>query len=308
MRKLSRKLLVSILSLTFSVFVFGTATFAWFTLSDTATVSQFYANVTSSDGIEVSLGDSNPDFYTNVPASVVTSFLNGAGFGSDFRMNHITSLDGKTFKDMDGVIKSEADEDGYIEFKLRFRSLTEGVDVYVANGSGLSSDVKTWKSDTNFINSKGTEIAVGEEQDYYIANATRFSISTVVAGNEIVKIIYELPENAYGTNSDVEYGNKVLGDTPQLEGAVHYYNQKNGLISIPGEEYNGLNFSAATLPDSNTSFTELSPIVTLTNKIGDYYYGVVTVRVWIEGWDPDCFDSLFGSNLKIDLKFTRIQP
>ena len=59
MNKLSRKLLVSLLLLIFSVFALGTATFAWFSLSDTATVSQFDANISSSEGIEVSLGDSN---------------------------------------------------------------------------------------------------------------------------------------------------------------------------------------------------------------------------------------------------------
>jgi hypothetical protein len=312
MRILSRKILISVISLTFALFALGTATFAWFTLSDTVTVSQFSATVTSSDGIEVSLGSSNLDFYTNIPLSVVTSFLNGAGFGSNFRMNHITSQNGLTFVDMNGNAKTDFSyKEGYIQFQLRFRSLTPGVKIYLANGSGLSSDAKNWASDADFINSKGTNIATGEARDYYIANAARFSFSTVEGGTEKVKIVYELPENAYGATTNAQYGNKVLNQATQLEGAVHYFNQKNGLISYPaeGQIYNGLVYTGKTLPASTTTFVGQSPIVTLgTTPDEGYYYGVVTLRVWIEGWDPDCFDALYGSNLKIDLKFTTVQP
>ena len=65
---MSRKLMVSILTLTFALLTLGTATFAWFTLTDTATISQFDATVMAGEGIEVSLGEDNPNFFTAVPS------------------------------------------------------------------------------------------------------------------------------------------------------------------------------------------------------------------------------------------------
>lgn len=309
MNKLSRKLLVSLLLLIFSVFALGTATFAWFSLSDTATVSQFDANISSSEGIEVSLGDSNPEFYTNIPIDAVNNFLNGAGYGVNFRMNHITSPDGKSFESLNGTQITSPSAGGYIEFPMRIRSTSANVPIYLAVGTGLSSEPKNWVADIEFKNSQGTTVYGGDANDYYIANAARFSISSVVGGTETVMVIYELPEYAYGNNTDTQYGNRVLGTTPQLEGAVHYYNQKKGFTSYPEEDYDGLVYTGKTLPATDTSVVGLPSIVTLgTNTTDGYFYALIKVRVWIEGWDPDCFDALYGTKLKIDLKFTTEKP
>lgn len=312
MNKMSRKLMVSVLTLSLALLTLGTATFAWFTLTDTATISQFDATVMAGEGIEVSLGEDNPNFFTAVPSEVINAFLQGAGFAGDFRMKHITSADGINFKDLNGDPKTNPKQDGYIEFTLRFRSQQSGINIYLAPGSGLSGAAVDWIADTTFNNGQGTEVKPQDgSKPYYIANAARFSFSTVEGGTEKVKIVYELPENAYGATTNAQYGNKVLNQATQLEGAVHYFNQKNGWISYPeeGQIYNGLVYTGKTLPASTTTFVGQSPIVTLgTTPDEGYYYGVVTLRVWIEGWDPDCFDALYGSNLKIDLKFTTVQP
>ncbi len=309
MRKITRKLLVSIFAITLSMFALGTATFAWFTLTDTATVSQFSANITSSDGIEVSLGTDNSAFYTSVPLSAVINYLNGAGYGDSFKMNHITSTDGKVFQDMRGEAKNNPTADGYIEIPMRIRSLSSNVPIYLSKNSGLSSDAKTWISDADFTNSKGKEVSAGQSLNYFIANAARFSVSSLAGENETVKLVYELPENAYGSESNEEYGNKVLNQTPQLNGAVHYYNQKRGYISYPAESYNGLVYTGKTLPATTTTFVGQPAIVTLGGTpVNGYYYTTIIVRVWIEGWDPDCFDALYGSTIKIDLQFTTVQP
>lgn len=313
MRKITRKLLVSIFAITLSMFALGTATFAWFTLTDTATVSQFSANITSSDGIEVSLGTDNSAFYTSVPLSAVINYLNGAGYGDSFKMNHITSTDGKVFQDMRGEAKNNPTADGYIEIPMRIRSLSSNVPIYLSKNSGLSSDAKTWISDADFTNSKGKEVSAGQSLNYFIANAARFSVSSLAGENETVKLVYELPENAYGSETNVEYGNKVLNQTPQLNGAVHYYNQKNGLnsdITNNHENYTGLKYYEAEVAKSITTFVNQDPILVLSDVAEEdgYYYGIIYVRIWVEGWDPDCFDALLNSTLKIDLQFTTKKP
>ena len=34
-----------------------------------------------------------------------------------------------------------------------------------------------------------------------------------------------------------------------------------------------------------------------------YYYGVVKVQMWIEGWDPDCYNAIMAGKLKVKLSF-----
>jgi len=348
MRKLTTKLLFAIISAAFALVALGTTTFAWFTISNTASVSQFSAQVTAGQGLEISLDGTY--FYTTIPASVIQAKIDSL----NVTLKDVTSPDGKNMYyfdddvDDDDAITYGGTSNPYIEFDLIVRSPVASTVVKLSSVSFSSNTGNaTWTPDTIFVNAKGklvvpyadaaeliaaapalTEAGIikgfqldSEEetlvvayrndediftfedivfgpQAYYAHDALRLSIAEKLEEEEEeeeVKVVYEHPETETNT---------VLGDTPQLNGAVHYYNQKNGLISIPGEEYNGLNFSAATLPDSNTSFTELSPIVTLTNKIGDYYYGVVTVRVWIEGWDPDTFNAILTQNIYVSLSLT----
>ena len=55
MKKLTRKLFISILSMAFAVIAIGTTTFAWITISTTAKVEEFSANVEAgAGGIELS--------------------------------------------------------------------------------------------------------------------------------------------------------------------------------------------------------------------------------------------------------------
>jgi len=306
MNKISRKLLVSILSLTFALLTLGTATFAWFTISDTVTVSPFEARIMTADGIEVSLGDSNPNFFVNVPTEVVNAYLQAGGFLGNFRLKHLTSEDGTTINDFDGVTKLNPASDGYIYMQLRFRSQTPSVKIYVGTGSKLSSDPVAWTADASFTNAKGIEIsAASGSKNYYIANAARLSINSSTNGT----LVYELPNEAYGTGTDSEYGNTVLNTTPILNGGVHYYNQKNGLVSTESG-YTGLPYQDAITAASVQTFINQGPILTLssTAETDGYYYGIIEVRIWVEGWDPDCFDALLNSTLKIDLQFTTKKP
>ncbi|MGI6676431.1 MAG: hypothetical protein ACOX5N_02970 [Bacilli bacterium] len=53
--------------------------------------------------------------------------------------------------------------------------------------------------------------------------------------------------------------------------------------------------------------TNKAAIVKLTTVDDDedarYYYGVVKVQMWIEGWDPDCYNAIMAGTLKVKLSF-----
>ena len=69
MKNLTRKLMLSIVAIALVVIALGTSTFAWFTLSNKASVGQFNAEVTAGQGMELSLDGNN--WYSTDRKSVV---------------------------------------------------------------------------------------------------------------------------------------------------------------------------------------------------------------------------------------------
>jgi hypothetical protein len=39
------------------------------------------------------------------------------------------------------------------------------------------------------------------------------------------------------------------------------------------------------------------------DKNQTYYVGKVTMNIWLEGWDADCFDAILDDVIRIQLKF-----
>ena len=66
MKKLTQKLVLSVITMALVVVALGTSTFAWFTLQNTASLEQFSGQVTAGEGMEVSLGTWTP--HTSVGA------------------------------------------------------------------------------------------------------------------------------------------------------------------------------------------------------------------------------------------------
>jgi hypothetical protein len=87
-----KKLLLSVIAVIVTVAALGTSTFAWFTLSNRASVGQFNAQVSSGEGIEVSLNQTN--WYTDIPTTVIEDFISTTDFN---KFTDVTTLDGSTF-------------------------------------------------------------------------------------------------------------------------------------------------------------------------------------------------------------------
>ena len=56
MKKITKKLLMAILSVSFALVALGTVTFAWFTLTNTATILPIDIDVSTDDGLEIAMG------------------------------------------------------------------------------------------------------------------------------------------------------------------------------------------------------------------------------------------------------------
>ena len=78
-KSLTRKLTIAVIALVFAVVSLSTSTYAWFTMSNTAQIDGFTADVKAGEGIEIAItATGSPEeiaaakWYTgNVPADVV---------------------------------------------------------------------------------------------------------------------------------------------------------------------------------------------------------------------------------------------
>jgi hypothetical protein len=210
--------------------------------------------------------------------------------------------------DANGDLLASADPevDGYIEFTLYFRSFdtaNPAPEIYWT-GVSLASDGIPWTSDTPFIDGKGVNRAVSEVMTVQAANAARIG----VFGD--TTIIYERPDSETQLtvigNSDLgEHSSTLNYNLTDANGSVDYYFAKNpagpagvATVTVPATIHN------------QTGVDELDATALLTladiGTVGDKYEGSVTIRIWIEGWDPDCFNAILRDQLSIGLVFSTV--
>jgi hypothetical protein len=290
MRKLTTKLLFAIISVAFALVALGTTTFAWFTLSDTATVSTFDAQITAGEGIEISLDGTN--YYTTIPATVIQNKITQL----NVELKDVTSKNGKQlfyFNSLEAINYTSLGtaKKPYIEFDLSFRSPSAtGVILeeykftskHVVDGQEVEGI--SWTADVSFTNSFEAPVTAGTSATYYAHAALRMSLTPVSneSSEEETAVVYQAPE---------EPGkNKAIGATPSENGMVDYYNTKNS--------DNPLDLTNVTLADALTEPSG-SNLITLEANTPQK----VRVRIWIEGWDPDTFNAILNAKINVKMVF-----
>ncbi|HPZ28021.1 MAG TPA: hypothetical protein PLB58_07805, partial [Bacilli bacterium] len=230
----------------------------------------------------------------------------------------------------------------WISFELYFRTPYQSDNqetwVYMLTESYITSDGFEWISDATFKDAMYDgdggptvhQLNVGEKKKIFACNSLRMSFQTYTINTEKIGgldpigdptdtvVIYELDPNIH---PDYPWeGNNRLDSELKSYGSIDYYRVKSGvadynLLEIFSDEEGQLE---GLLPDGvlNSShlveksalsgdMTGKYAIVKLetpdTNK--RYYYGVVKVQMWIEGWDPDCYNAIMAADLKIGLSF-----
>lgn len=317
MNKITKKLLMAILSVSFALVALGTVTFAWFTLTNITTIDSFDIDVSTTEGIEVAFGDED-EWFTEIDTQTMTDYLRKTALKDFDGLKPVTSPDGVNFYTREDINQEnpliDPVFDGYVVFQLRFRSLIANTAIYLSPETVMSDpDGITWTSDAQFTNSKGEEIKVDYKVTFYVANAARMSFDD----GDNNTFVYELPDNSYGDELDEKFGNYSHSDnpledgeiTPIANGAISYYNRKHSLNQLK-------DYEKIELAQANTSFLGANPIAVTSNTLTDGYYETsITVRIWLEGWDADCMDPIVsGANndlvkkLRIRLQFTSNEP
>lgn len=287
MRKnLTKKLFLSILTLAFAVVSLGASTYAWFILSEDASVQSFSGTVTAgTSGLEIQVTaiDADPvaTKWRSTELDLTTDFAEATNVTFDALQNAAT-FSGDAFTKLDTSVPG-VENGNYVAFRLYFRLADvsgipdEGEKVYLTDYDLTTESAAAWYVNKNYEGVTGPVTVGQEEVIYYVSDAARIAF---VAG-----------------------GTSTVYETDTLTGAANFASHgigQKGAFSY----YNAVSDVDLTLPSyytAKTSLDDAQELVTLTAGANLAY---VDVYVWIDGWDQECINAIFTQQLNIALKFS----
>lgn len=314
MKKLTKKALMAIFALVLAVVALGTTTYAWFTIGQTVTTESIELSVRSDEGLEVryvALSSSNNSSWMQevIPASVLQNGISAdyATTFSQWTFDHVTSKDGVEFKKLNtaGAVPALTDaiasgavrqkDSGILEFQLEFRTKASGASISWSSVS-LDSNSKAWApsveythNKTNFNNGSGT-VPAGTELDYYAHHAAR-----VVVANDNASVVKVYEDGSDSINTPLSGTTEPAWD----KGAHDYFNTITGK-TIQSAWPTGVGVATTFTDAGNTGFTVLFPTVAESDG---FYHVTLTIRVYLEGFDPDTINGILGGKLNVGLVF-----
>lgn len=317
MNGLTKKLFISILSLIIAVLIFGTVTYAWFSIATTNIVHNISLGISSGDKFQISLDGIN--YSKTIPSEDILKAI-----GNKLDLKDVTTTNGIDFSKGGPEEKEEAVANvDYISLTFYFRTSGYERNVYLVEnvsqlarfeenveGTYVISKGINWKADVTFrngINPTEDIVNVGERDVYYAANAVRVGF----VEEKIVENVLDVREEEQLTRKIFDLSDNEIRGYGTSFGSLDYYNVKHNKDIQP----------PALIPETVTKlseFDEYVPYIPLDdnskileliktnsrNESGDYYYqGRVKINIWIEGWDADCFNAILRDSLMIQLKF-----
>ena len=313
MFKVRTKFSLIILMLVLTFLTLAASTYAWFELNSTVVVDTIELTVSdgtlelSADGIiyKDSLDLNSYSEVKNVP-----------------KLYDLTSLDGKNITT---VIGNDANKNKYLEITIHFRltdvkqpKTTYGIYLCNYNNDLTFDELESGTSKTGtVIKSKGKKFRViedfyydyvnnedviyksGTEMTAYAEDALRLSFED----DELVRV-FDLSENP-----SRGYNYHPNENEPQKDyGALSYFNLIRKEIALSTDEKGPEvitrdNLSKFYINEDLTNAYDNNSLVCVLSKVGDYYLGSTTLRVWIEGWDADCLDAIVKDVTAIQLEF-----
>jgi hypothetical protein len=312
MNSITRKLVLSILTVVLTVVALGTTTFAWFTLTNTAVVQPFQAEITSDTGIEVALGipvageEDELNWVTTLTTAAIQDYIETAY--TAFTFTHVTTMNGSVFSTL-GTTSMTGTTSGYLSIPVNFRS--NSANRILWSTVSLSAGELPWQSDVAFTGAKGDSYIAGDSVGIDASDAFRIAIIGNVAADPSHVVAYE---NGNTTTNVVLDGDGVAMDlrgttelvdvegvpTPTyigVNGAMNYFYRKNASLPFGAD--------AVTVLDTIQTLAE-NPVLDLavSETAGAANYGQLVIRVWLEGWDANAYNSVLGRMITASFVFT----
>lgn len=334
MTKMTRKLLLSIITVVLTVVALGTTTFAWFTLTNTAQIQEFEVDIIADSGIEIAIGALGADLNSLEWKTIITpediyEFFGGVGADiEDLQfLNHVTTPDGINFYTLGTTTEGASVSGGYIELPVHFRS--NSADAITWTQAAISGEAADWIVDTAFVDALGTSRTAGSIISVNPADAMRVAIQGTVGGDSNHVVAYE--NSATGTNvrlgSGDNFGTNVYVDpadttvppvehataaptyiasspTAYANGSYNYFANKNS-NEVPLWGIEAVTTVATELSINGQTVTELGSGTDA--GLTQTYYGNIVIRVWLEGWDANSFDAQLARRISVRFEFLGVE-
>ncbi len=310
-----KKIHISLLSFTLIVLLFGTVTFAFFSLSTINNIDGL--SLTASSGDELELSFDGIDYHNVLPSTPLEGSVDG------IRLFDVTSMDGINFKT--GGLRAEGEavaNEHYLSFDLWIRSTQAEKDIYLINdiskalkygehqiGTYFVSKGVTWKSPLTFFNGPLIEDTVeqGDIGVYYGHDAIRISIVELIDEHNLndQRDVDELRAFIYDPSGNPErgYGSPT--------GAFSYFFQRTLIYQYLPTKFPPTSYRLSEMDPHNpyqaldneslVATLQKTDILDQNNK--NYYSAKVRINVWVEGWDADAFDAIDKDITQIQLQF-----
>jgi hypothetical protein len=318
-KNLTKKLMLSVLTLAFAVVSLGASTFAWFTLDGNANIGKFEADVVGGYGLDVSVTEYKgtvSKWYTGaIPAEDIAAAIVKTTGKADWQFDAATPAEALTasqsFKNVEGGDAKGSYAIFDLHFKLTDATTTEKFNLYLNKFDVTASNQEAWTVDheyalngdliadgngvepgaDGYVKTYKNKVALNSSVTYSVESAARIAF---IEGTTGYNKVYQQANNAV-----VAAGNNTVGFNEF--GAWNYYAEKLGAtnkLTYPASNPN------ETLEGTNTwsgEWAEETEVVRENLTGGDIV--VLTVIVWIEGWDGECINAIFAQHLAVELAF-----
>lgn len=320
MRIITRKVYLSILTFALVLTSAVASSYAWITLNRTSYIDKLSFDIAGEEGFAISVD--GQEFKSviselEIKSAILrkkgldTSKLTEKQINSNFsliKFEPITTNDLDKFTEIDGTTVSDA----YVSFDIYFTSNKanlngDGIDVFFSDSKIISSNSKSFDlinpinigfNDHVFGTKIPTKIKAAAENAARIAYVKydACDINKVEdSSSNPIKKIFSPGKAEHSISFDGVYN---FGNIDSVFNAnIAYYNDlmnTNILANIP--------------KNRNDEILDCQKIIASTDGLYQDKMIKVTYFVWLEGWDPDCFDPVSNQTVNIELKLTLKNP
>ena len=338
MKKISKKLLLSVLSMAFAIVALGTTTFAWFTTNATVKATNKIKVQSTTDSLLISNDggswSSSVSFDLTEAAPAVQQVygaekeLGAATYRLKQGATELSTSD--TFTDLEkleayagntAADKTLATSDDYKQISFYLRCNSAKKKISVASDTWTTTGVTKYNNTADFTYE--TSKTVTANTDLYVSaiNALRavvdvsdlkeFTTEMVRSGsmdvldsqanpqmtrqNTIYAYNDTTSKDTTGNNTVTNYGQSLAGDNA----ANAYINAVLGKTIGQGDLVPDATYANMTPTTVGLTGAELKT----TGETAVDSIFKVTITYWLEGFDADCFDAIFGQTLENVLTF-----
>ncbi len=349
MNKISRKLLLSSLSMAFAVVALGTTTFAWFTTNATVTASTKVAVQSSTTSIQISKdceswGSSIAFDFTDASkdgAKELTAWTYNAAGTELAATDTFSRIENGATTDASTTSANALAKNNLIVFEAYLKVSSANMNVVLSTDSITAADARNYTILKDFsFNNDGADASykAGDTVKVDVRNSLR-AVADVSSGVSYTSAEYTARGNGEHkefVDDQVSYSriNKVAGYKADSVGSIGTSSDKmvnfgksmdidncanSYIAAVLGDEFftreddpstetietrnNRVNANYAAITQTENGFTNTTIVA---NTATDTIYKV-RFTYWLEGFDADCFDAVFGQTFDLAYTFNMTQ-